>query len=157
MISKQYQEDVNDIYKDALIQRNKAFTLEFRHLNLQNYFYKVDQAVVDLDLDKDVINELIEDYVKQIISEEVRFINILNKLKHDKVNGNELDYKELRELAHKNLGVARNLRIVDAEAFLTILMKEDNLDYLQQSLSALILSAIILKPSVAYMTMINDL
>ena len=152
---EQYKEDIKDILNDAILERNKTFALEFQHLNLQNYYYKTDEAVAELDIESEIIDELIEDYVKQIMDAETQFINILNKLKHDQTLGNKLDFKELRELAHKNLGVARNLRIIDAQSFLTILMKEDNLEAIQQALSALVLSTVILKPEIAYNTMLN--
>jgi len=153
--NEQYKEDIKDILNDAILERNKTFALEFQHLNLQNYYYKTDEAVAELDIESEIIDELIEDYVKQIMDAETQFINILNKLKHDQTLGNKLDFKELRELAHKNLGVARNLRIIDAQSFLTILMKEDNLEAIQQALSALVLSTVILKPEIAYNTMLN--
>ena len=155
MNNEQYKEDIKDILNDAILERNKTFALEFQHLNLQNYYYKTDEAVAELDIESEIIDELIEDYVKQIMDAETKFINILNKLKQDQTLGNKLDFKELRELAHKNLGVARNLRIVDAQSFLTILMKEDNLEAIQQALSALVLSTVILKPEIAYNTMLN--
>ncbi|MEJ2373430.1 MAG: hypothetical protein P8Y16_06520, partial [Sulfurimonas sp.] len=63
-----------------------------------------------------------------------------------------LDYIPFRELAHKNLGVARNLRIQDAQVLLYELMKKDDLDYLVTCLEALKYCAIKLNPKRAYDT-----
>ena len=64
-----------------------------------------------------------------------------------------LDFENIRNLAHKNLGVARNLRIVDAQILLTILMKDDDLDYMRVCAKALEISAMKLNPLCAYETL----
>ena len=104
-------------------------------------------------LDLDLINQLVEDYAIQIVKSSVVFLEYISSLQIDEKNNKELDYTDLRELAHKNLGVAKNLRIEDAQKFLYKMMKDDNLDYILKCLEALVSSAIILKPQSSYDTM----
>ena len=96
--------------------------------------------------------QLVEDYVAQIIKAVVQFDVYLEKLQDHKDEKKELDYTPFRELAHKNLGVARNLRIKDAEILLYELMKKDDIEYLLTCLEALKFCAIKLKPKCAYDT-----
>ena len=76
---------------------------------------------------------------------------MLDRFKIDEVDS--FDLIEFHELAHKNLGVARNLRIKDAEKILYHMMKKDDLKYLEACLIALEASAILLKPECAFNTM----
>ena len=75
---------------------------------------------------------------------------MIKRLKLDKALNKELNYTPLRELAHKNLGVARNLRIKDAEKLLTIIMHSDDLDLIEISLDMLQYITIKLDPELSY-------
>ena len=116
----------------------------------EGYRYNDFEAVEELGLDEELIHQLIEDYVVQIIKSVTMFEEILYKLQERVDAKKELDYTELRELAHKNLGVARNLRIKDSEILLNDLMKKDDLEYLFLCIETLRACAIRLKPECAY-------
>ncbi|WP_457749704.1 hypothetical protein [Sulfurimonas sp.] len=128
-------------------------TGKLSNLNIQNYTYDISIAVRELGLDKELVTQLVDDYVAQVIKAVVQFEDYLATLHISKDNHNDLDYTAFRELAHKNLGVARNLRIKDAEILLYELMKEDDLEYLFACLEALKVCAIILRPKCAYDTL----
>jgi len=125
---------------------------ELKFQDIHEYKHKIDLAVKELGLDDDLINQLTEDYVKQIMNSKTLFLKYLKKLKEEKAHDEKLDYTELRELAHKNLGVARNLRIEDAKKLLYELMTKDDIQHLEVCLKALIACAVKLKPKLAYDT-----
>ncbi len=125
----------------------------FSDFEISDYIYNVDEATWELGLDSDLINQLIEDYVIQILKSKVLFSEYLQKLQEVEEVSGELDYTQLRDLAHKNLGVARNLRIKDAIKILDELMKKDDLKYLALCIEALESCAIRLKPKCAYKTL----
>jgi len=141
------QEEASRIYT-ALIRN------ELADLNLSEYTYLPTEAVEELGLDEALINELVADYVSQVIKSLMQFEVNLNKLQKSK-NSNEinLDYTYFRELAHKNLGVARNLRIKNAEILLYEMMQRKDLDYLMLCLEALEVSVIKLNAEIAYKTL----
>jgi len=141
------QEEASRIYT-ALIRN------ELADLNLSEYTYLPTEAVEELGLDEALINELVADYVSQVIKSLMQFEVNLNKLQKSK-NSNEinLDYTPFRELAHKNLGVARNLRIKNAEILLYEMMQRKDLDYLMLCLEALEVSVIKLNAEIAYKTL----
>lgn len=116
------------------------------------YVYNEAEAMEELGLDDELIHQLVEDYVIQILKSINVFEEYIFKLQSDKDAKIELNYTPLRELAHKNLGVARNLRIKDAEKLLHALMKEDDLEYLYVCLETLRSCAIMLKPECAFNT-----
>lgn len=122
-------------------------------LKIQNYQYDILIAMRELGLDKELVSQLVDDYVAQVIKTVVPFEDYLTTLQNSQNNHNDLDYTAFRELAHKNLGVARNLRIKDAEILLYELMKKDDLDYLFACLEALKACAIKLSPKCAYDTL----
>jgi hypothetical protein len=118
----------------------------------EEYSYSSKEAMDELGIDDELIEQLVEDYVSQIIRDVIQFEEMLYKLQ-SKVDAKEdLDYIALRELAHKNLGVARNLRIKDAVVLLGELMKKDDLEYLFSCIETLRACAIKLKPLYAYKT-----
>jgi len=125
---------------------------ELNFQDIHKYKHKTDLAVKELGLDDDLINQLTEEYVKQIIKSKTFFLKYLKKLKEEKAHNEKLDYTELRELAHKNLGVARNLRIEDAKILLYELMTKDDIEHLDTCLKALVACAVKLKPKLAYDT-----
>ena len=132
----------------ALCDELVSGKLEFP--DISDYEHSIGVAVEELGLDDDLINKLTEDYVAQIIKSEVLFFKYLNKLKEQQSHNEALDYTSFRELAHKNLGVARNLRIEDAKKLLQELMVEDDLEHLETCLKALVACAVKLKPKLAY-------
>jgi hypothetical protein len=125
---------------------------ELSNLQIAGYIYASDEAVEELGLDDELVHHLVEDYVAQILKSVYIFADLLFALKIAKKEGKTLNFLPLRELAHKNLGVARNLRIKDAEKLLFELMKKDDLDYLEICIQALQACAIKLKPACAYNT-----
>lgn len=118
----------------------------------EEYLYSDEEAIEELGLDDELIHQLVEDYVIQILKTIPQFEEFIYDLQAKKDAKKELDYTALRELAHKNLGVARNLRIKDAEILLHDLMKKDDLEHLYICLEALHACAIKLKPECAYNT-----
>lgn len=112
------------------------------------YKYNDKEATEELGLDKELIHQLLEDYVTQIIKSVIRFEELIEDIHSGK--DSQKDLIELHELAHKNLGVARNLRIKDAEMLLNDLMKKDDLEYLHKCAVTLRACAIVLKPEHAF-------
>lgn len=148
---------------DKKIERRKSKNLELRSFvdNADKvyksffqdaYDYTNDEALEELGVDEDLLDQLLEDYISQIIKAIVQFEYMIYKLQDAKDAKEELDYTELRELAHKNLGVARNLRIKDAEILLNDLMKKDELEHLFFCVEVLQASAIRLNPERAFKT-----
>jgi len=131
---------------------DELFSGKLAHLEIGNYTYDIKKAVDELGLDEEMVEQLVDDYVAQIIKAVSQFEKYMEGLKTSQNNDKELDYTLFRNLAHKNLGVARNLRIKDAEALLYELMKKDDLDYLLTCLEALKVCAIKLRPQCAYNT-----
>ncbi len=118
----------------------------------EGYQYSSQEAMEELGIDDELIEELVEDYVAQIIKDIIQLEEMLYAFQAKVDAKEELDYVEFRELAHKNLGVARNLRIKDAVVLLGELMKKDDLEYLFGCLETLRACAIRLKPVYAYKT-----
>jgi len=102
-----------------------------KQLDIVDYEYSIDKATLELGLDNELVLELIEEFVSQIISAKDIFLSNIDDLKNKQNSNMKLDYTELRDLAHKNLGVARNLRIDDTQKVLNELMTKDDLDYLR--------------------------
>lgn len=98
------------------------------------------------------MNQLVEDYVSQILKSKTLFLQHLSELETSIKTSKDLNYIPLRELAHKNLGVAKNLRIEDGIKILDELMNENDLDYLVICVEALCACAIRLKPKCAHAT-----
>ena len=142
----------NLLYKTHRLCK-KLSVKELSSLDIYDYTYSTSEAIDELGLDDELIHQLLEDYVSQILNTKSQFKKYINNLKELSQSNKELDYTPLRELAHKNLGVARNLRIKDGEILLNELMKKDDLTYLEYCLSALVACAIKLKPSCAYDTL----
>ena len=155
-LSKEQEIDIilNDIFK--ICNSMHVETEEIFELNLCSYKYETKEAVDGLGLDKELVDQLLEDYVSQILNNIISFNSCIEKLKSvntgdRKVNKlRESDYTQLRELAHKNLGVARNLRIKDAEKLLKFLHNSDNIEHLVIAIQLLEACAIKLKTNCAY-------
>jgi len=147
------EESIVQMLDDAKKICNTLATTTLGDLKIQNYKYDSSAAVRELGLDKELVSELVDDYVAQIIKAVVQFEDYLTTLHNSQENHYDLDYTAFRELAHKNLGVARNLRIKDAEILLYELMKKDDLEYLLACLEALKVCAMKLSPKCAYNTL----
>lgn len=130
-----------------LVQKAQKVCLDYFG---EDYEYSPVKAIDELGVDLDLIDHLVEDYVIQIIKSDAVFREYIAELKEAKKENKPLDYTNLRNLAHKNLGVARNLRIEDSEKLLDDLLKKDDLTYLEHSLEILKASAIKLNPVSAY-------
>ena len=118
-----------------------------------DYIYNNEKAVEELGVDAELIDQLLEDFVTQILSSNLSFRSFLITLKAEEKNLQELNYTPFKELVHKNLGVARNLRIKDAQEILELLMKKENLDDLSILVDILEACAIKLKPIKSYETL----
>jgi len=149
---KSYKENIEYLRHSAIEVCNELTSSTLSHLDIKDYEYNTVEAVEELGLDKGLVEQLVEDYVIQIIKAVIQFNIYLEKLQDNQDEAKELDYTLFRELAHKNLGVARNLRIKDAEILLYELMKKDDIEYLLACLEALKVCAIKLKPKCAYDT-----
>jgi len=141
------------VLRDAVFLIEKLCNEKLDGLDIVNYKYDPTFAVDELGLDYELVMQLLDDYVAQIIKSILQFEDFLKTLHNSQEAKEELDYTPFRELAHKNLGVARNLRIKDAEILLYQLMKKDDLDYLLTCLEALKACAIRLSPDCAYNTL----
>ena len=136
-----------------LIEGSNFIEKNFSDLGITDYRYEMSEAVEELSLDRETVFQLVEDYIIQILKAKIIFYEYIHKLKVDKLENRPLDYTDIRNLAHKNLGVVRNLRIKDAEMLLKIIMEEDDLDYLRLCVKALEMSAVKLNPLCAYETL----
>ena len=130
-----------------LVQKAQKMCLDYFG---EDYEYSPVKAIEELGVELDLVDHLVEDYVIQIIKSDVVAKEYLAILKQAKQENKELDYSDFRNLAHKNLGVARNLRIEDSEKVLVDLLKKDDLEYLEHSLEILKACTIKLNPVSAY-------
>ena len=151
---RHYIDKEMSLFMEKILQDATDFLQEnFTDLNIENYEYSTDKAIEELGLDDDLVNQLVEDYVMQILKSTATFIEYLRELRASQEKSRRLDYIPLRELAHKNSGVAKNLRIEDGIKILDELMKKHDLDYLEKCIYALEQCAIRLKPKCAYETL----
>lgn len=143
----------NEIYQEAHEECKKLLGTAFTHLDLCHYVYSTKEAVDELGLDEELVLELVDDYVAQIIKAVRLFEKHLKVLNCSSVDGEVLDFTPIRELAHKNLGVARNLRIEDAKALLGEIMASSDLEHLALCVKALHICAVQLSPECAQKTL----
>ncbi|MBT5935519.1 hypothetical protein [Sulfurimonas sp.] len=142
------QNNKNIELRDFVKNANKVYKSFFK----TEYNYSNNEALEELGLDEELMDQLLEDYISQIIKAIVQFEHMIYKLQNAKDAKKELDYTELRDLAHKNLGVARNLRIKDAVILLDDLMNKDELEYLFLCIEVLQASAVRINPKCAFNT-----
>ncbi len=140
-----YEEYVQQAKKKC--QRLKDELAEFGE---GDHDYSMEVTKEELGLDDELINSLLEDYVVQIISTMPQFRKLAKELQKELKKGRQPDFQPLRDLAHKNLGVARNLRIKDAQKILSVIMKKEDAEAILECLEFLESCAIMLKPEVAY-------
>jgi len=141
--------NMHNMLENAVNLSNNLFSGQLADLNLLDYRYTPDDAIAELGLDLDLVNHLVEDYVVQIVKSNMTFLGYIKDLESTR----NMNYTPLRELAHKNLGVARNLRIYDAQILLEKIMKEDDLDIIFLYLEGLFACATILRPQHAFNTL----
>jgi len=145
--------NTQELLEISSVKIDNLYNNELKYLNISPIIYNPKVAIEELGLDLELINQLLEDYVRQILTAKETFIKYIKQLQENKSNNIKLHYKELRELSHKNLGVARNLRILDAEVILNRLMIDDDVTHMLDYIDALIASVVILKPECAYNTL----
>ena len=147
------KENIEQTLKNANEVCNSIVPQKLPYLNILNYKFNTKEAMQELGLDDELVHQLVEDYVIQILKATLQFEKYLQELKQ--LNGaiSQSDYAPFRDLVHKNLGVARNLRIRDAEILLYEMMRKDDLEYLEDCLKALKACSVILKPECAYKTL----
>ncbi|MFK5938879.1 MAG: hypothetical protein QM497_10845 [Sulfurimonas sp.] len=135
--------------KDAhsLLKQAKKLYLNFFDVN---YTYSPLEASQELGLESELVQQLVQEYVTQLLQANISFREYLTDFKHLQKDNQELDFTPFQNLAHKNLGVARNLRIKDCEDILHGMMNEDNLDYLSVLIEVLESCAIKLSPTTAF-------
>ena len=146
------EEELQEYLFNANKVSKKALERELKELDISGYEYSTEEAIEGLGLDDEMIQDLVEDFVTQIIKYKPLFLMYIDELRKREKNSQTLDYTNLRELAHKNLGVARNLRIEDAQKILHELMSKDDLNYLEVCANALEACLIQLKPEIAFKT-----
>lgn len=146
------QEEILFLLQDAMKQCKNLNHKSNYTFDLCDYKYTTQEAILELGIDDELIHQLVEDYVEQVIKTKQLFEEKIAILEKSKTNNGPLDFTPLRELAHKNLGVARNLRIKDGQSILEKMMKEENLDCLRECLKILEICAIKLKPESAFNT-----
>jgi hypothetical protein len=147
------QEEIALLLKKAKRECAEIMNAQHCGFNLCDYSYTTNEAISELGLDDELVHQLVEDYVEQVIKTKQLFIYYISQLQDAKQSNQKLDFIPLRELAHKNLGVARNLRIKDGQTILERMMKEEDIDCLFDCVKALEVCAIRLKPECAYDTM----
>jgi len=130
-----------------------VFENRFDNTELSNYKYSINEAEKELGLDEELIIQLIEDYITQIFKANNIFENLLLSIAKKDCDVEE-KFIQLHDLAHKNLGVVRNLHIQDAQVLLSDLMtKYDDLDHLIDCVKALESCAFKLNPEYAFNTL----
>jgi hypothetical protein len=129
---------------EEVFQNNNSF-------QFSNYKYDYSIPANELGLEEELIAQLIEDYISQVFSSYKAFNTILeDMIKADKEHLDEC-LIELKNLAHKNIGVAKNLRIQDAQILLVELMNNcTDVKYLKKCIDALMSCAFKLNPTYAF-------
>lgn len=120
-----------------------------------NYKYDIDKAVSELGLDADTVYELLDDYVKQILTTNKEFVDMLSYLWEKQFLGEKFTLEPFLNLVHKNLGVAKNLRIADAVLILSEIKKQKDVESISLYLDALVSCAIKLRPKQAVKSAVN--
>ncbi len=120
-----------------------------------NYVYDVHEAVQELGLDEELIEELLDEYVEQIFNTNVEFVDLMALMWEKDFLGISYSFEPFMNLVHKNLGVAKNLRIKDAVFILSTIQKLKDLDLITIYLDILISCTIKLRPKLATLSAIH--
>jgi len=143
--------DAIEIFLNETNLRCKELSLELlKDFGLCEYTYNIEKSVEELGLEKELIEELIKEYIVQILDSKQQFLQYIKEIQESKLNNQNSDYTLLRHLAHKNLGVAKNLDIEDAQKILYDIKTNDNIECLSLLVELLEISAIRLNPECAY-------
>ncbi|WP_373070130.1 hypothetical protein [Sulfurimonas sp.] len=115
------------------------------------YVFDYSKPAHELGLEEELIAQLIEDYIYQVFNSYENFHKILDNVSTSDEQDLDEHLIELKNLAHKNLGVARNLRIEDSQILLTELMNNHtDIEYLKKCVEALMGCSFKLNPGYAY-------
>ncbi len=144
------EKKIQVLFAQAIKISHQVFIKRYDNNSLKNYAYSPSKAADELGLDEDLVTQLVDDYISQILHTRYQFDNLINNIKELDSIDKEAKKIELKNLAHKNLGVAKNLRIEDAKIFLNDLMKEDNIEHLKECVDALEACAVKLNPKHAF-------
>ena len=144
------EKKIQVLFAQAIKISHQVFIKRYDNNSLKNYAYSPSLAASELGLDEELVAELVNDYISQILHTRYQFDNLINNIKELDSIDKEAKKIELKNLAHKNLGVAKNLRIEDAKIFLNDLMKEDNIEHLKECVDALEACAVKLNPKHAF-------
>ena len=120
-----------------------------------NYKYDINAVTSELGLDEDMICELLDDYVNQILVTNNEFVDILSYMWEKQFLGESFSLEPCLNLVHKNLGVAKNLRIEDAVLILSEIKKQSDVETISLYLDALVSCAIKLRPKQAVKSAVN--
>lgn len=145
---------VNIVLEYAQKICDDVFKNRFENSELSNYKYDLCEAENELGLEKELISQLIEDYITQIFKANDTFKNLLSSIYEKNCVDKQNKLDELHDLAHKNLGVVRNLHIKDAQILINDLMiKHNDLNHLKDCVKALQACAFKLNPEYAFNTL----
>ena len=142
--------DSLDEYIDRAKQKCEQLRDLLSEVEENDHIYSIETTKEALGLDGELIDSLLEDYVAQIIRALPQFRKMIKEIRKDMKRGKKADFTSLHDLAHKNLGAARNLRIKDAQKILHFIMTNEDLDKIERCLEYLEACAILLKPEAAY-------
>lgn len=131
----------------SLLKQAEKLSFNFFHVN---HRYSPLFAAQELGIESELVQQLVKEYAAQLLQANISFRQYLSDFKHFQENNQELDFTPLQNLAHKNLGVARNLRIKDCEDVLHGMMNEESLNYLSILVKVLESCAIKLDPIAAF-------
>lgn len=140
--------NTEDLFKSARRISKEIYIFDLESYGSYQYVGSI--AMEALGIEEELLNELLDDYVVQIIRAIIILTQQLHRLNNQRKLNQTLDFTELRELIHKNLGVARNLRIEDAEILLKIMIEEDNLELIMTYIIRLLTTVILLDAKTSY-------
>jgi len=147
-LSKAQQTQI--LFAEAIKISHQVFMKRYNNSELKNYRYDHSVAAKELGLDKDLIEQLVQDYISQILNTRYQFDNLIDNIAKLKNIDKEAKKIDLKNLAHKNLGVVKNLRIEDAQVFLKDIMVIDDIKHLRDCVDALEACAFKLNPTYAF-------
>jgi hypothetical protein len=144
------------LVENRKIKNNKMRIYIQKSYDLYNSFFKAQyvyndkEALEELGIESELIHQLLEDFAVQIIQSNITLHKKISLLKKDRLYDQELDFTPFRDIIHKNLGVARNLRVKDSIEVLTELMVETNFQRIEELLEVFEACALNLRPIQAY-------
>lgn len=138
------------IFDEATKTSYEILTNHFDNNILRYYIYDSSIAVEELGLSQELIYQLVDDYISQILNTICQFDKLIKNIKETQGEEKEINTAELKNLAHKNLGVVKNLRIEDAKFLLNDLMTKDDVEHLEACVNGLESCAIKLNPRYAF-------